>query len=360
MGVRMRGMTIALAFLWNALACSDQSFHSTLKETSPDGVPAIEVWPGALEFGPVEEAVSDTFEIRSTGDTTLAVTGLEVVGGDASFTLLDAPAGFFLEPGDVAEVQVVYQPSAYTLQEATVEVSSDADTSLLEVYLSGRGIEPPEPGEPPVAEIQSPFTGQVIPSSILPDLQGLVSDTEDAPEQLSAWWESDLDGALGTVTPDASGQAGLGAYALSVGEHTLTLTVEDTEGGQGNDQVQIQVCQMAEIGTLQVESAGHIVTTILSTDAGAVNSLYVIAPVSETITTDANNSVGVSVDLGWFEACTQVVFRLHTTAGNVTFDSNNSSNFSISRDGPDLWTVGVEDSSDFDYNDIIFQVEGGI
>ena len=55
-----------------------------------------------------------------------------------------------------------------------------------------------------------------------------------------------------------------------------------------------------------------------------------------------------------------VVFRLHTTAGDVTYDSNNTTNFSISRDGPDLWTVGVEDSSDFDYNDIVFQVEGGL
>ena len=356
----MRATAIGLSIFWGALGCSDQSFHSTQKETSPEGAPAIEVWPDALDFGSVEETVLETFEIRSTGDTTLAVTGLEVVGGEASFTLLEASTGLLLEPGEVAEVQVVYQPSSYDLQEATVEINSDAETSLLEVTLSGRGIEPPDPDEPPVAEIQSPFQGQVIPSSIDPGLQGLVSDAEDPPELLSAWWESDIDGALGTVTPDASGQAGLGSVALSVGEHTLTLTVEDTQGGQGSDEVQIEVCEMAEIGTLQVETAGHIVTTILSTDAGAVNSLYVIAPVSETITTDANNNVGASVDLGWFEACTQVVFRLHTTAGNVTYDSNNTSNFSISRDGPDLWTVGVEDSTDFDYNDIIFQVEGGI
>ncbi len=98
-----------------------------------------------------------------------------------------------------------------------------------------------EPTETPQASIVSPVQGGVYYSDQLVTFEGLVSDGEDDPEQLTVSWNSGLDGTLGLeAVPDSDGSV-VGASHLSEGEHFLTLRVEDSTGKTGSDNVTIEV-----------------------------------------------------------------------------------------------------------------------
>jgi hypothetical protein len=93
----------------------------------------------------------------------------------------------------------------------------------------------------PQAEITAPQEGGRYYRTHPVVFAGQVSDTEDGPGALTAWWSSDEDGALpADATPDADG-AIEGASNLTEGEHIITLTVQDADGAQGTDTVVIHV-----------------------------------------------------------------------------------------------------------------------
>ncbi|MDP6933927.1 MAG: hypothetical protein QGG40_13465, partial [Myxococcota bacterium] len=365
--VTHRNLVPALLF---ALGCSDYALNENLDAKGTSQSPAIEVEPSELDFGTAlldddGQAITptiETFRIHSVGTGTLEVGALALGGAyTGSFTILDDLEGVDLAPGESMEVDVAFEPQGTAAQTATIEVSSSDPEAEPQVRLVGSAThEPEDDNTAPTATIGSPSSSDVIPSSRTAYLEGTVDDAEDDSSTLLAWWTSDIDGYLGERAAYDSDDASLGSLSLSAGTHTLTLTVEDSEGLQGSDQVLVTVCQMNEEGTLQVESPGHIVTTVSSTDAGAVNALYAIEPTTATITTDANNDVGIASDLGHHAACTEIVFRLVTTAGGGgTFDSDTDPNFVIERSDTDAWMVYVEDSTDYDYNDIVFSVAGG-
>lgn len=93
----------------------------------------------------------------------------------------------------------------------------------------------------PVAEILSPVVNGTYYSDQKLTFEGLVSDTEDDPDTLLVTWESDIDGVVDVANePNGSGEL-LGAEYLSEGEHFLTLTVEDSTGKVGTDNVTLTV-----------------------------------------------------------------------------------------------------------------------
>jgi len=93
----------------------------------------------------------------------------------------------------------------------------------------------------PTAVILSPEDGEQTYANALIEMSGQISDGEDAPELLVAWWESDLAGDLNLDgTPDDDGVIS-DATVLEEGEHTLTLWVEDTSGKLGSDSVVLTV-----------------------------------------------------------------------------------------------------------------------
>ena len=97
------------------------------------------------------------------------------------------------------------------------------------------------PTDAPVAAILAPDAAGTFYSDQKITFEGLVSDTEDDPTALVAWWESDLDGVLDVAAePDSEG-ATLGSGLLSEGEHFLTLTAEDPSGKTGADSVVLAV-----------------------------------------------------------------------------------------------------------------------
>jgi hypothetical protein len=98
------------------------------------------------------------------------------------------------------------------------------------------------PTDSPDAEVVTPEASGVYYSDQKITFEGVVSDGEDAAEDLTAYWESDIDGLLKDVeaVPNAEGAVDDADY-LSEGEHYLTLTAEDTTGKTGSDSVTITV-----------------------------------------------------------------------------------------------------------------------
>ena len=72
--------------------------------------------------------------------------------------------------------------------------------------------------------------------------EGTISDAEDAPEVLTAYWESDIDGVLSNVDadPDSTGTV-VGYEYLTEGEHAIELHVEDSTGKTNRETVFVDV-----------------------------------------------------------------------------------------------------------------------
>ncbi len=98
-----------------------------------------------------------------------------------------------------------------------------------------------DPNGAPTATITAPEPGAILYSDQLVYFEAAVADTEDPPGELTAYWNSSLDGDLEVEsTPTDAGDLS-GATLLSEGEHLITLTVEDTTGLTGEDTILLQV-----------------------------------------------------------------------------------------------------------------------
>jgi hypothetical protein len=99
-----------------------------------------------------------------------------------------------------------------------------------------------QPTDAPTADIASPTADGVYYSGTLITIEGTVADAEDAAEELTVLWSSELAGDLDGDfnTPDSEGKL-LGAMLLDEGEHFITLTVTDSTDKEGSDSVVINV-----------------------------------------------------------------------------------------------------------------------
>lgn len=93
---------------------------------------------------------------------------------------------------------------------------------------------------PPTATVLSPAVDTVWPASVPVPLTGLATDPDEASEALSVWWESDVQGLLGSDPPSVEGAVSTLA-SLQVGTHEVTLWVEDAHGAKASDGVQLTV-----------------------------------------------------------------------------------------------------------------------
>lgn len=125
------------------------------------------------------------------------------------------------------------------------------------------------PSENPSAQIITPSTNETYYSDQKITFAGVVADSEDSPDRLVAFWESDIDGLLSEVdsTPENDGTI-LGYGYLSEGEHAIELTVEDTTGKTDRSSVIIDVgppntapdCQIISPTTGMTGTFGDLVT----------------------------------------------------------------------------------------------------
>ena len=160
------------------------------------------------------------------------------------------------------------------------------------------------PSNAPTITVLSPQSTEVYYSDQLIYFAALIEDSEDAPEDLTTVWNSDIDGDLPfTALPDTNGQIEQYLY-LSEGQHALTATVTDTSGKTASETVAI------DIGGPNVEPACEITEPLggnsfiygqnfqfvgTSTDENINNSLLSISWESSIVcvfSTIAANSAG--------------------------------------------------------------------
>jgi hypothetical protein len=331
------------------------------------------VYPDYLDFGLVEiargesetpERFIQSFVLANEGDEELTVHGTSLGGAHPdSFFLLSDLTDLTLTAGEDLLVDVAFEPAGEYVQVGRLTIETSADRSPKLTTVGGMAPFEDGPGgdrnEPPVAVITSPEDGDVANDAGLLELTGVVGD-EDL-ETLSVSWRSNRDGDLGSCQTDSDGTVSIGSVSLSIGAHVLSLVVEDSEGMREDDEVEVVVCDEATDGTLQVGRSGHLAATIVGASTAATTGVSLLKPEESPITSDASANLGVSRNLGEFDACTTLAFRMVTDAGGSgTYDSDNSDRFQLSTDGPDLWTLSIDDDGDLDYDDVIIELEGGL
>ncbi|MDF1562930.1 MAG: hypothetical protein P1V51_07790 [Deltaproteobacteria bacterium] len=98
---------------------------------------------------------------------------------------------------------------------------------------------------PPQVQILAPSAGTHLEGTAL-DLDAQVSDDRDAPGLLTLSWSSDLQGALGSPSADATGFARLPGVVLPLGTHRLTLLAVDTDGQQSAATRDLTIAQVVD------------------------------------------------------------------------------------------------------------------
>lgn len=97
------------------------------------------------------------------------------------------------------------------------------------------------PTEAPVIALLTPEAGQAYYSNQLIQFSGMVSDNEDANEDLIVTWTSSVDGELVLeTTPDSTGLISDYTY-LSEGQHAIELRVQDSSNKVSTAEVVLQV-----------------------------------------------------------------------------------------------------------------------
>ncbi len=107
--------------------------------------PVISVQP--QDFGSVRVASAATttavltFDIQNTGDTTLTITGVQIMGTDAGdFTIMAGPGpNTDVAPSEAVEITVVFDPQAPGPRSATLEITSNDPASPTSSALTGTG-----------------------------------------------------------------------------------------------------------------------------------------------------------------------------------------------------------------------------
>lgn len=97
---------------------------------------------------------------------------------------------------------------------------------------------------PPTAQILLPTDGDTfVAERDTLTLHGQVGDEEQSPDSLTVIWLSNQDGEIASLGADSTGLTvvELGAESLSLGAHTITLSVSDTDGLNDSDKVSVEI-----------------------------------------------------------------------------------------------------------------------
>lgn len=149
-----------------------------------------------------------------------------------------------LGTGTALDVTGLLSPGEHTITLTATNSKGVAGSDSVTITIETEEIEIIEEAlnESPVAEILSLSDGLTLSVLDLLVLEGTGLDPEDGGlDGASLSWSSNIDGHLGTGgSLDVTG-------LLTPGEHTITLTVTDSEGAEGSDRVNITIVETEEI-----------------------------------------------------------------------------------------------------------------
>lgn len=95
--------------------------------------------------------------------------------------------------------------------------------------------------ENPTIQINQPINEGVYNFGDDVNFSANVSDNKDAPNLLKIEWSSSIDGVLNNNSPGSSGVTSFSTKALSIGQHTITLKVTDTDKKESTQSLQITI-----------------------------------------------------------------------------------------------------------------------
>ncbi len=126
----------------------DAFFDNLMIEGTAEPIPDISVSPTSYNYGNVEvltTSPSQTFTVTNVGDTDLVLDTIGLTGADASefYFQNDICSAQIIAPSGNCTIAVTFSPTSEGAKSATLSIpSNDPDTPVLNVQLSGIGIDP--------------------------------------------------------------------------------------------------------------------------------------------------------------------------------------------------------------------------
>lgn len=382
------------ALLPGLTGCSDYEVSGT---TAP--VPltsSLHVEPPALMFGSLAPEETATRRVTLTASGDAGVTIQAVTLDDAAFTLLSAPVGVTLGPGESAEVEVALSPLNFT-ESATVWVESTAGEPV-PVPLSGSaligalGIQPSplyvghvDPGASETGALTVSNIGLAavtIDQLALVDAAFSIASAPALPLTLEPGGRDEL---TVSFSPSEEG-AFTGLLWMSsdepVGERAAALQGSSgdayAEAFDDPDAPEDDGCLDPDSGYESHPEARLIINdwsqpitaTYTGSDAGYTSELWLYSPAQQHIATGHDTPEGTTVEIGAAAAGTELVFQLVVlSTGDVFYSGPPARNedghihAALTYIGDCQWRVGFEDQwggGDQDFDDIQMVLSGDL
>jgi hypothetical protein len=208
--------------------------------------PILDVTPTALHFDTSDGVVtsSQTVVLESAGSGAVVVGEIAVLDDDqGAFSFALPPSvtlPYAIDPGLSVEVTVTHEPVIGESYGANLHIYSDDlndEDQAVVISASGTG----SGGEPPVVEITDPASGHAVEEGETVDFSGVVADADQDADTLVTYFQSDLQGNLGTVFPDAEGNVSLAGIELELGTHMVSLVAVDNQSNIASDTISVMV-----------------------------------------------------------------------------------------------------------------------